>query len=282
MALVVSIALFSAASVFAAHTDPALTVGIVTALHGVALLANYFGFISLPHGVFADYVAGVGMNGGAGVTVINTERERGAFMHVKSDPKYAGKKISPGFLRLEATITNQGSVIFKTFEGDGTTVYATEERLLKNDLFVITEWSLRLLKQDVANKKTSGILQTYPNITVFGAAAAADLWALYSGKMIITISNNKEIQAYDTMRFLEVPRTQQSGAGNYGDTWGRKSGFVALTPHLSLDGFGANELELKYPTWAGYAGGTSADVGFEHRAVLLLRGLTVTGGSANI
>ncbi|MEO6539653.1 MAG: hypothetical protein ABIN74_01635 [Ferruginibacter sp.] len=280
--IIASIALFTVAVCFTAHTDPVATTATITALHGVVYAANYFGFISLPFNAFGEYVAGVGSDGSAGVTVINSERARGAYMHIATNPKYAGKRVVQSYLRLEATIKNNANIItFKTFEGDGASVYGTEVRLDRNDAFVITDMSVKLLKQDIANLKTNGKLHAYPNITVFGAAAAADLFALYQGYLTFTINKTKELVSFDCQRFLQIPRTQQSGAANYDDVNGGKAGFVKLTPHITLDGSGTNELELKYPSYAAFAGGTSLDVGFEHRAVLYLKGLLITGGSAN-
>lgn len=283
LSLIASVALFTLAAVYVADASPVIAGTAVTALHSLAVGAVYFGFIELPAGVFAEYVAGVGSDGSAGVTVLNTERARGAYMHIATNPKYAGKRVVQSFLRLEATIKNNQNIItFKTFEGDGASVYPTEVRLDRNDAFVITDLSIKLLKQDIVNGKTNGDLHAYPNITVFGAAAASDLKAIYQGYLSFTINKVKELVSFDTQRFLAKPRTQQTGPTNYDDVNGNKTGFVKLTPHITLDGSGTNELELKYPQYAGFAGGTSADVGFEHRAVLYLRGLLITGGSANV
>lgn len=281
-AILASVALFTFAAVAALNTNPVATLAAVSALHGLVYAAHYFGFIQLPAGVFAEYVAGVGSDGSAGVTVINNERERAAFMHISTNPRYAGKPVVQSYLRFEASVKNNNGIItFKTFEGDGASVYPTELRLDRNDAFVITEMTVKLLKQDVANGKTNGNLHAYPNIIVFGAAAAADLWAIYQGYLTFTINKVKKLVSLDCKRFLQVPRTQQSGVANYDDVSGNKTGFMKLTPHITLDGSGTNELELKFPTYAGFAGGTSASAGFEHRVVLYCRGMLITGGSAN-
>jgi hypothetical protein len=280
--IIASIALFSLAAIIAVNANPVAIVATITALHVVSYSAHYFGLISLPANVFGEYVAGVGNDGSAGVTVISQERARGAFMHIATNPKYAGKPVVQSYLRLEATIKNNANIItFKTFEGDGASVYGTEVRLDRNDAFVITDMAVKLLKQDVANGVTNGKLHAYPNIIVFGAAAAAHLWAIYQGFLTFTINKKKELVTLDCNRFLEVPFTQQSGAANYDQVNGNKTGFMKLTPHITLDGSGTNELELKYPSYAGFAGGTSIDAGFEHKVVLYLKGLLITGGSAN-
>lgn len=230
----------------------------------------------------SDYV-GVGRPGGpAGIQVITSERDRASYVHNKTNPKYEGKDLAPGYLRLESVIkNNSGKLIFKTFEGDGATVYPTERRLDKNDSFIATEASFYLLKQDVTNSKTNGKPLTYPNVQVFGAAAADFLWAIYnSGELKVTIGKKVWIPGLDVRRFLSVPQTQQSAPGNL-DQYSSEMGRIMLTPQLEIDGSGSNEIEINFTGYAGWAGGTSADVGFEHRAVLYFSGLLVTGGSAN-
>lgn len=228
----------------------------------------------------ADYV-GIGRSGGpAGIQVITTERERAAYVHNKTNPKYEGKDLAPGYLRLESVIkNNSGKLIFKTFEGDGATVYPTERRLDKNDSFIATKASFYLLKQDVANGKTNGKPLTYPNAQVFGAASEF-LWAIYnSGELKVTIGKKVWIPGLDIRRFLSVPQTQQSAPGNLDQYFGKMAS-IKLTPQLEIDGSGSNELEVNFTPYAGWAGGT-AEAGFEHRAVLYFDGLLVTGGSAN-
>ncbi len=234
-------------------------------------------------GVLGAYVGTAGSaasmsSGETGIQVITTERERAVLEHNKNRPEFKGRKLTPSFLRLETDILNtSGKLSFKTFIGDGTTVYPTERRLDRNDDFIATEMGFFLIKQDTANSKTNALLLSYPNITVFGAAAAADLKALYtSGKLRINVGREDKFVALDIARFLHIPETQQTAGTNYDET-SEKSGFINLTPQLILQGNGTNEVEIDFTTYAGFAGGTSADVGFKHRAVLYFRGLLATG-----
>ena len=92
--------------------------------------------------------------------------------------------------------------------------------------------------------------------------------------------NKKQwISALDTQRFLNVPETQQS-AGTNRDMFSLFKKLYRLTPHIEIDGSGTNEIELQYPTYAGWAG-ASATVGTDNKAVLYLHGLLISGGSAN-
>lgn len=270
--IISAVAIFLTAFTFGADAETAAVVGGA----GAAALSK----IKTPQGALGAYV-GVGnmSDGSTGIQVISSERERAVYEHNKA--RFGNKEMVPGYLRLEATIKNSTNILsFKTFEGDGATVYATERRLDRNDAFIATECGLFLLRQDVALGKTNGHLQTYPNLTVFAAVAGfvpADLFAIYQGYLTFTVSREKKLVAFDTQRFLHIPETQQSGATNY-DQRKYKDGFHKLTPQIVLFGNGTNELELTFPSYAGW-NGASVTAGVEHRIVLYLRGLFVSGGA---
>lgn len=238
--------------------------------------------IHLPSTALGVYVGATPMAGEDGsVAVITSERERATYEHNKVQARFAGKNMTQGYLRLEATITgNNNKLSFKTYDGDGTSVYPTERRLDRNDAFIADKVAIFLLKQDIANRKTNGRLHTYPNVTEFGATAAADLESIYNGELSVTIGRVKKLVGFDLRRMLYVPQTLQSAAGNRDSYCGQKGGFAKLTPQLVLDGSGTNEIEINYPTFAGWAG-YSAVAGTEHRIVLIFRGLLVTDGSQN-
>ncbi|RTL56241.1 MAG: hypothetical protein EKK37_17360 [Sphingobacteriales bacterium] len=267
---------FIGVQAFNVEPGTAATVAFAIVLTGT-YLANKFKLT----GIAGAYVGAVKMNDGeTGIQVISQERDRAIYEHNSSQKRFEGKAMTPSYLRLEATIKNSvNSFQFKTFEGDGATVYATEKRLDRNDAFIATQLAVKLLQQDVANAKTSGRLHSYPNLTAFTAAQATDLEAIYNGYLQFTINRVKKFVALDTYRFLNVPITQQSALTNR-DSLDYKTGFQKLTPQVVLDGSGTNELELFFPTYAGWAG-ASAVAGTEHRVVLFLRGFLVTGGSQN-
>jgi hypothetical protein len=263
--------------------DPITANVAATSIYAGAVYVKYaFPQLFIPRaGVFGnDYVGVAGPDGSAGIQTITTERDRAAFVHNKTNPKYAGKDMFTSYLRLECVIkNNQGKLTFKTFEGDANSVYPTERRLDRNDSFIVTEGGFFLLKQDVGGLKTNGKLLTYPNATVFGAAAD-DLYAIYhSGELRIAIGKKVIVPGLDLFRFLCQPITMQSAAGNL-DSRHPKAGIVKFTPQLELDGSGTNEIEINFTPYANWAG-ASAVAGTEHRAVLYLKGLLVTGGSAN-
>ncbi|MFZ4056966.1 MAG: hypothetical protein ACOYKE_02455 [Ferruginibacter sp.] len=278
--LFLTTALLSTGIVAAFNTEPLVTTLCVSTVETGFYLLTSMGYVTIPFMAIGEYIGAPGAStgsGSAGVQVINTERARGAVMAYKTNPKYAGKNITQSYLRLETVISNNNNkLVFKTYVGDGTTQAPAERRLDRNDMFVITEIGLLLVKQGIG--KSNGRLVAYPNAILFGAAAP-DLESIYNGELSIQINNTKFVVALDTQRFLKVPETQQSGNGNR-DQSNLKSILSPLTPHIELDGSGKNELEIVYPSHAAWAGGT-ADEGFEHRAVLYCHGLLISGGSAN-
>lgn len=231
------------------------------------------------------YVGATKMGDGeTGIQVISSERERAVYEHNSSQARFSGKNMTPGFLRLEQEIVNSKNIFsFTTFAGDAASVYPTERRLDRNDAFIATEVGLFILRQDIANGKTNADLHCYVNLTTFVAAAGfvpADLKAIFHGHLSIEIGRVKKMVAFDTQRFWNAPETQQTGATNYDQKNGRKDGFVRLTPQIVIDGAGTNDLSVTFPSYTGWTG-ASVTAGTQHRLCLYLRGLLVTGGSAN-
>lgn len=284
LSLFIVTVLLSAAIVSVFNTSLQATVAY-TALFEVSFYAlTYFNIIPMPSGIFGEYIGapGASSSNGAGVQVLNTERARGAYMTLRTNPEYAGKDITDSYLRFETLISNSSNKLsFKTYVGDGTTQTPTEKRLDRNDKFVITSWGFFLIAQPVG--KSNGRLHSYPNLTDFTplvATVAPDLESIFNGELVVTINRKKVVPAYDMQRFLQVPETQQSAATNRDQRDFHKL-LVPLTPHVEIDGSGTNEIEVTFPSHAAWTGGTPA-AGFAHYACLYAHGMLITGGSANI
>lgn len=237
------------------------------------------GIVPMPNGILGIYVGAGSNDQGAMVQVLNTERERADHLVNSTNPRFSNARLAPGYLRLEASFNNaNGKITFKTFIGDGTTVNPTERRLDRNDAFIATSMRFGLLKQDTANGKTNGEIVYYPNITIFGAAAAGHLKSVYQGYLNINIDDKDEVKAFPMQRFLEIPETQQTASTNF-DQRNALSALVPCIPNIILDGDRKNEISIVFPTYAGWAGATSADAGFTHFGVLEFYGFDALGGS---
>ncbi len=272
----------SAAIVTVFGTAVMPTVLAVASFQTAFYLLTAANIIQLPAGSLGVYIGapGGGTQEGAGVQVISNERSRGAYMSYKTDPQYLGKKITSSYLRLEAPLVNgNNKITFKTYVGDGTTQTPTERRLERNDKFAITRLGFYLLSQP--NGKSTGRLLSYPNLTEFGAAAAGDLSAIFNGDLSITIQREKILPFFDMKSFLKVFETQQSSTANR-DKFSLEDTMLNLTPHIDLDGSGTNEIEITYPSHAGWAGATPPVAGFTHYAVFYAKGFLINNGSANI
>lgn len=276
--------LLASAFTFAAGTDPQTTALVIGTINTSFYLLTSFNIIPMPKGILGDFVGIPGVSapdGGPGIQVISTERDRAIHLNNSLKAEYAGKDLVPGYLRLEAVVTNNSGVLkFPTYTGDSNLVYATEQRLGRNDAFIVADYGVFLLKQDVANKKTNGLPVSYPNITTFGAAAAADLMTIFAaGKLNVEIDKKRWLPDIDCLRFLQMPQVQQSAGTNY-DEWNLSKALKHCTPQFVINGNGSNEIKIEYPTYAGFAGGTPVVAGNEHRVVLYLHGWYVADGNS--
>ncbi len=256
---------------------PELAAGISFAINAVAAL------VPAQAGVLGTFV---GINGitdsESAIQVVASEPDRVTYEHNKNKPEFKDRAIAPGFLRLETDIVNsKNELIFKTYDGDGSTVYPTERRLDRNDAFIASEMGLFLLRQDTANEKTNAELHSYVNLTSFVAAVGfvpGDLKAIFNGYLKISVGRAQKIVALDTQRFYKVPETQQTGPTNYDQKDGNRDGFIKCTPQIVVDGNGTNEISVTFPSFAGWAG-ASVTAGTTHKLCLYLRGLLVPGGN---
>lgn len=278
-----SITFFSSAAIVTVFGTAVAPTALAVASFEVAFYTlTALNIIQLPAGSLGVYIGAPGgmTNDGAGVQVISNERSRGAYMSYRTDPQYNGRDITSSYLRLETPIVNGSNRLsFKTYVGDGTTQTATERRLERNDKFAITKMGFFLLSQP--NGRSTGRLVSYPNVTEFGATAAADLSAIFNGELSITIQRKKILPFFDMKSFVRVSETQQSSTSNR-DKFSLEENMVNLTPHIDLDGSGTNEIEIVFPSHAGFAGATPPVAGFTHFAVFYCKGFLISNGSANI
>jgi hypothetical protein len=181
-------------------------------------------------------------------------------MNVLTDMGFNIKDARPtqSYLRSEMAIVNtsaQYSVPILVNDGVNGNAFPTEQRLKLQDVFVPLEVGVFV---GVASSATGPLLSlcTYGNTTLFPAGAAAALNALWSGKMSLINNNIQVLPAWDLLRHLIVPRTQQ--AANTGYTASgvnlqdsldfSQDAFFPIAPSFVLSG-GANlNFTLNLPT----------------------------------
>ncbi len=125
-------------------------------------------------------------------------------------------KASPSYLRVEQTLSNTKSRYTFDIKSTGAEV-ATEKKLDRNDLFVVTHIGIYLIAQ-VSTTLGAEVLQTYPNTDVFVSATGftpAHLEVIYNGFLEVKIGTKVNIPALPMQSFRFVPTSQQQAANNY-------------------------------------------------------------------
>lgn len=157
---------------------------------------------------------------------------------------------SPGFLRVEQTLKNStGSYRFDIKDTSGFIV--TENKLDRNDLFVITDLGMYLLRED-STKVGVSVLQSYPNELEFAAVAGftpAHLEAIYNGKFSLKIGSRVNIESLSLQNFRRIPQTQQSATVK--TQYSVKEATYALPSLLFLKGSMDVEAKIEFPTFDG-------------------------------
>jgi hypothetical protein len=157
----------------------------------------------------------------------------------------------PSFLRIEKAFVNgQGTYDFNLKVESG--MIATERKLDRNDVFCQTHLGFYLSKQLTAEIGKE-VLQTYPNTQVFTSASAydlTDLGAVYNGYMWIKTEQTVNAEAIPMLKFLHIPETQKSAAGNYSQFKVEEHAFY-MGNVLFFKGWSSIEIKIQFPTWSG-------------------------------
>lgn len=190
------------------------------------------------------------------IVQIQTERDRAILNRLRKRAKENGiaeDKVQPSYLRVANLADASKSKYEFNIKKDAGTSLTHDRKLDVNDSFVMCDLGVMLLGETPANPGT-GLLQTYPNNTVFAAEVGnvtpAHLNIFYNGSFNLTVQDTVYAQAIPTNKMLCVRTTQQSAAGNFSERFG-KDGTVELTPDITLDGSGNNLITLNVPTFPG-------------------------------
>ena len=123
---------------------------------------------------------------------------------------------SPSYLRVEQSLSNTKTRYAFDIKTIGSEL-ATEKKLDRNDLFVVTHFGIYLIAQ-VSTTIGIEVLQTYPNPDIFVSATGFTpnhLNVIYSGFMEIKVGQQVNAEAIDMNKFRFVPTSQQQAANNY-------------------------------------------------------------------
>lgn len=190
------------------------------------------------------------------------------YMKVYARKNSSGKVHYPNMPRItrstlilqKALTAGQTNVTFGVLTTDAP-VLAPEIRLNLNDEFVITEIFIGMYGAvGSATGPATGLSSrywTYSPLNVLSTnTTVMPFWD--SGQFNLQIDNVNYIKAWDTNQHFEVPRTQDnplqtittSGTPNsatIANTQGRDSGFVEMTPTITISGAKTNLFTLTWP-----------------------------------
>lgn len=172
-----------------------------------------------------------------------------------------------GYLRLAVNLqaTALNAVTFNVLSNQGTT-RATERRLDITDMFTVTHWGIFIMKAGASTTATdseisASRLYTYPNAGVFTAAGeAANLMNIYNGFISVTVDRERIIDSYDTYRFYRAGVAQNTvlsaaGSAYNADEWqGPNYGMAEVSPEITLNGVGDNNITLQLPSSVNLSG----------------------------
>ena len=191
--------------------------------------------------------------------------------------RFPGMVIVPGFLRSDLAFQD-GQSLMKFLIKKGEKEALAPERLLdQQDAFAITRYGLFLLNETVDAEGT-GVLQTYPNATIFTGTGltAASLEKLYNGSLGIKIGQDQLIEDYPNRNFRVVRTTQQSSSSNKSENL-PVDGFASAAPMMVLKGKAKIDISVNRPATSGEGvqlTDTSANV---IKAVFFAQGYTIYG-----
>lgn len=210
--------------------------------------------------------------------------DRSRSIYNNLDEKYPGLIKTPGYIRIEKKIYNGQTKYDFICTRDGNADTVTENKLDRNDKFVVTHMGLFLMKR-LSTLIGAEVLQSYPNEMVFADVSTdfigEHLEAIYNGKLGLKVGQTNFIEGMDLRRFRNVPTAQEltfnsttSKVANSGQT--EKTGFVEMTPQVTIDGNAKAMITIDAPVASSHkvAHTTSNTDNF---IVLVLRGFLVTG-----
>jgi len=212
--------------------------------------------------------------------------DRAMYEWLTKQSKYAGLKITQGYLRLLILLGSTGSFKFNIMNDAGSAPIAGENRLERSDAFCATQHGFFIGKAASGQNPRSVVEQSFANPFIFTDATENEaLNTLYNGQLKIQISDRLYFQKLDLKRFKNVGTAQQGlnmtqpGVGindQYpASEWNPKTGLYELTPHIEFSGQSTPEVEVTLPASVNMAGTASTN----NYAILYYRGFYIPDGA---
>jgi len=216
----------------------------------------------------------------------NSQRERQIYRAIEAQlikdhgPNH-GLMISPSYLRAEVSLSSTKAKYSFALKPSGGEV-ATEVKLDRNDLFVISRLGMFLTKQ-FAVSIGKEVPQSYPNIIEFPAVAglvAADLEAIYNGFTSLKIGSVVNIENLSNQEFRYAPDTQQAAATTK-SSFNLDDATYKPAPLIYLHGTMDIQLTTEFPSYASIAlTPTDAVANGQVKLVMIPFGFLIKGGAS--
>ncbi len=208
---------------------------------------------------------------------MKSNRDRQIFKMLTEKFGKQGLVVSPGFLRVETVLKNStGSYKFDIKDTSG--YIATENKLDRNDLFVVTDLGVYLLREDIT-KIGASVLQPYVNEIEFAAVAGfnpSHLEAIYNGKFTLKIASRVNIEGLSMQSFRRIPQTQ-AGATTKPQFDIEESSF-SIPSLLHLKGTMDSEIKVEFPTFDAMQI-QAVTAGINHKLVFHPYGFLIKNGA---
>ena len=180
--------------------------------------------------------------------------------------------LSQSYIRSEVAMsTSTTSYQIPILVNSATNNFATNNLLNLQDGFVVS--SIGIFVSIPATSTTTAFrLYTYPNTTAFSTAGAATaLYNLYNGKMSVVVNNRQIVPAWDILRHLYVPQTQQdvlAPTTKQDQNDATEFGYYPVEPNIVLVGSKNNVISLELPGAI-----STLEAGTAPRIVVIMRGI---------
>lgn len=208
--------------------------------------------------------------------ITRIQKNRNVFEELVAEFR-GSRVISPAFLRQDIALLDNKAQYEFSFLADTGKVDLPQRVLTRTEQFDITEIGVFLLNEKTA-KPGSGVLQTYPNATVFAGGVVEDMETIYNGKLSINVNNVKILDGFPMREFRSVPDTLKS-AGNTESSYKQHAGMVDLAPRIRFVGENQNSIVVDFPSYTGIDLTTST-AGEAFKLVVRLEGFLISSGTS--
>lgn len=124
-------------------------------------------------------------------------------------------KITMSYIRGESVL-DTGKAVYNIpiIENQSIAARVNEQRIALQDIFVA--WQISVTIGIGTSTDSAAVLYTYPNVTAFSTSgAAAALYSIYNGRLILLNNNTQVVPAFDIDRSLYAPMIQSLAAQFY-------------------------------------------------------------------